>query len=62
MDKTVRIFDTVEEADEADALARGRMTPQERVEIFFAIRERAFPDAYKQGFARVYRVLELERS
>jgi hypothetical protein len=26
------------------------------------LRERAHPDVFKQGFARVYRVLELERS
>jgi hypothetical protein len=26
------------------------------------LRERAHPDAFKQGFARVYRVLELEQS
>jgi hypothetical protein len=38
------------------------MTPQQRVDIFFELRERAHSDAFKQGFARVYRVLELERS
>jgi hypothetical protein len=34
---------------------------RQRVDIFFKLRERAHPDAFKQGFARVYRVLELER-
>jgi hypothetical protein len=38
------------------------MTPQERTGVFFELRERAHPDAFKQRFARVYRVLELERS
>ena len=62
MERVVRVFDTFEEADAADALSRAHMTPQERVDIFFELRERAHPDAFKQGFARVYRVLELERS
>jgi len=60
--KTVRIFGTFEEADAADALSRARMSPQERVDIFFELRERAHPDVFKRGFARVYRVLELEQS
>jgi hypothetical protein len=62
MDKSVRVFKSFEEADAADALSRSQMTPQERVDIFFALQERAYPDASKQGFARVCRVLELEQS
>ena len=62
MEKTVRIFNSFEEADAADALTRAQMTPQARVDIFCELRERANPDAFKQGLARVYRVLELERS
>ena len=62
MEKVVRVFDTFEAADAADALSRAQMTPQQRVDIFFELRERANPDAFEQGFARVYRVLELERS
>ena len=58
----IRVFDTFEEADAADTHARAQMTPQERVEIFFELRERAHPDAFQQRLARVYRVLELERS
>jgi hypothetical protein len=62
VEKVVRVFDTFEAADAADALSRAQMTPQQRVDIFFELRERAHPDAFEQGFARVYRVLELERS
>jgi hypothetical protein len=62
MEKVVRVFDTFEEADAADALSRARMTPQQRADIFFELRERAHPDAFEQRLARVYRVLELERS
>jgi hypothetical protein len=62
MEKTVRIFESFEEADAADVLSRNNLSPQERVAIFFAIRERAFPDAFEQRLERVYRILELEQS
>jgi hypothetical protein len=62
MEKVVRIFDSFEEADAADARRRAQMTPEQRVDIFFALRERAHPDAFNEGLARVYRVLELEQS
>jgi hypothetical protein len=56
------VFASFEEADAADAVSRAQMTPQQRADIFFELRDRAHPDAFKQGFAGVYRVLELERS
>lgn len=62
MEKVVRIFDTFEEADAADARSRAQMSPQQRTDIFFALRQRAHPDAINQRLARVYRVLELEQS
>jgi hypothetical protein len=62
MEKVARIFRSFEEADAADALERSRMDPRERMAIFFAIRERAHPDAAEQGLARICRVLELEQS
>ena len=62
MEKIVRIYHSLEEADAADARVRTDMSPQERIAIFFAIRERADPDAAEQGLARVCRVLELEQS
>ena len=62
VEKVLRVFDSLEEADAADAVSRAQMTPQQRVGIFFELRERAHPDAFEQGLARVYRVLELERS
>ena len=58
VERIVRIFNSFEEAD---GDSRSHMSPQERIEIFFAIRERAFPDASEQGFERVYRVLEPEQ-
>jgi hypothetical protein len=58
MEKVVRVFDSFEEADTAHTLSRAQLTPQQRAGIFFELRERARPDAFKQGFGRVYRVLE----
>jgi hypothetical protein len=62
MEKVVRVFDSFDEADTADTISRSQMSPQQRAGVFFELQERAHPDAFKQGFARVYRVLELERS
>ena len=62
MEKVIRVFRSFEEADAADARSQAQMTPQQRADIFFELRERAHPDAFKQGFARVYRVLKLEQS
>ena len=62
MERVVRVFASFQEADAADALSRAQMTPQQRAAIFFELRERAHPDARKQRLARVYRVVELERS
>lgn len=62
MEKVARIFDNFEEAEAADREDRARMTPEQRVEVFLQLRERSNPDAFTKGFARVCRVLELERS
>ena len=62
MERVVRVFDSFEQADEADALLRSQMTPGRRVEIFFEIRERARNNADEPRLERVCRVLELERS
>ena len=39
VEKVVRVFDSFEEADAADAISRAQMTPQQRVGIFFELRE-----------------------
>jgi hypothetical protein len=38
------------------------MSPQERLNIVIELRNRRHPDAAEQRLARVYRVVELERS
>jgi hypothetical protein len=45
MYRRLRVFDSFDEADEADALFRSRMTPGEGVDIFFEIREIAQTNA-----------------
>jgi hypothetical protein len=62
MERVVRVFESFEDADQADALARSRLTPQQRVDMFFEIRERAREDAAEPRLERVCRVLNLEQS
>ena len=62
MEKVVRIFHSFEEADEADYRERQAMTPEQRVEVFFAIQQRSLSNAADERLARVYRVLTLEQS
>jgi hypothetical protein len=62
MEKVVRIFNSFAEADEADALALARMTPEERVNMFFEIQGRAQTDAAEPRLERVCRVLDIEQS
>ncbi len=62
MKKVVRMFDSFEEADEAVVRERQSMTPEERVEVFLAIQQRAFRHATDARLARTYRVLTLEQS
>ncbi|MBV8846977.1 MAG: hypothetical protein JO307_29565 [Bryobacterales bacterium] len=62
MEKVVRVFDSLREADEADARTDAKLTPQERLSIVMELRDRRHPDAIKQGLARVCRITELESS
>ena len=62
MEKTVRIFASFAEADEADARQDAARTPAERLRVLIDLRDRRHPDAAEQGLARVARVVELERS
>jgi hypothetical protein len=62
MEKTVRIFESFEEADAMDAEDDLRTSPEERIDMVFELQGRVYPDAAEQGFARVCRVTELEGS
>jgi hypothetical protein len=60
MEKVVRVFRSFEEADAANVEEDLRMTPEQRIEIVFALRDRVYPNASEQGFERVCRVVERE--
>jgi hypothetical protein len=62
MERTLRVFDSFEEADQADAAWDAALTPAQRIQIVIELRDQRHPDAATQGFARVCRVVELERS
>jgi len=62
VEKTVRIFRTHEEADQADAREDMRMTPQQRIQMVIDLRDHLYPDAAQQRLARVYRIVKLEQS
>jgi hypothetical protein len=60
MEKTVRFFSNLEEADQADARADSGLTPEQRLEIVMTLRDTMHPDAPQQGLVRVCRIVELE--
>jgi hypothetical protein len=62
VEKIVRVFRSLEEADEADLRVYASLSPEERVKILIELRDRRHPDAAEQGLARVCRVVELESS
>ncbi len=62
VEKIVRIFNSFEEADAADAREDLRLTPEQRIELLFELQERAYSDATQQRFERVYRITELQGS
>jgi hypothetical protein len=62
VEKTVSVFGNSEDADEADARRDAAMSSEERLNIVIELRDRRHPDAAQQRLARVYRVVELERS
>jgi hypothetical protein len=57
MEKAVRIFGSLQAADEADACEDVRMLPAERIQIVIELRNRLYPDADQQRFARVVELL-----
>lgn len=62
VERTVRVFGSFEAADEADARNDAAMSSEERLNILLELRDRRHPNATEQRLARVYRVVELERS
>ena len=58
----MKVFASIEDADEADARYDATMSPEERLNTVIELRDRRHPDAAEQRLARVSRVVELERS
>ena len=63
MDSTIQRFDSLSEADEAEAEYYARLTPEQRLEILFELiaMHTDSIDEDSQRLERVYRVTELER-
>ena len=62
MEKKAKVSASFEAADEADARNDAAMSAEERLKILIELRDGRDPDAAEQRLARVYRVVELERS
>jgi len=62
MEKVVRVFRSFAEADYANDREKDAMTPEQRVQVFLAIQQRAYRDGADERLARVCRVLTLEQS
>jgi hypothetical protein len=62
VEKVVRKFTSFEEADRADAEWDASLTPEQRIQIVLDLREQRHPNAASEGFARVYRIIQLEQS
>ncbi len=62
MEKVIRVFHSFQEADAADVAEDQALTPEQRIAIVFDLQARIYPHAAAQGFVRVYRVTQRERS
>jgi hypothetical protein len=62
MERVVRSFGSFEEADAADIEEDLAMTPEQRVAIVFELQARIYPNADQQGFARVCRITQRQKS
>jgi hypothetical protein len=62
VENKAKVFASFEAADEAEARSDTAMSAAERLKILIELRDGRDPDAAEQRLARVYRVVELERS
>ena len=62
VEKTGRVFASLEDADEADARYDPAMSPEDRLKILIELRGRRHPEAAEQRMARVCRVVKLGRA
>lgn len=62
MEKTVQIFHSFKESEEADKRYHQSLTPGERMEILQELITQGSQHEVEQGFQRVYRVVKLKES
>lgn len=62
VEKTVRIFSSFKDADEADVRDDAKRSPEERIQIVIELRNRHHPNAAEQGLARVCKLVKREQS
>lgn len=53
MKKTVRIYDSFEQENEADARRRASMTPEQRMQEFSELQERVWGDKLRQPIVKI---------
>ena len=58
--KTIEVFNSPQEAEEADKEYYRSLSPAERIERLLILRDqfRPYPDEVTEGFTRVYRVIK----
>ena len=61
MEKVIRRFSSHEAAEAADIDEDLAMTPEQRVAMVLELQARMYPNADRQGFARVYRITQRQR-
>ena len=62
MEDLVRHFGSFEAAEAADIEEDLAMTPEQRIALVLELQARIYPDADRQGFARVYRITQRQGS
>ena len=62
VERTIRVFPSIKDAEAADAAHDAALTPEQRLAILIELRDRHHPDATEQRLERVCQVVELERS
>jgi hypothetical protein len=60
MEKTIRVFKSSADAEEADKKYYRSLTPSQRIEFLLTLRDqcRPYSDELTEGFKRVYRIIK----
>jgi hypothetical protein len=60
MEKTLQVFNSFAEAEEADKKYYRSLSPNERIALLLLLRDqyRPYPNELTEGFKRVYRIIK----